>query len=63
MLELRNISYEVKDAQENREILKDINLSVDNHFVAVTGPNGGGLMTGLRQSQGQTAAANRRWRR
>ncbi len=34
MLELRNISYEVKDAQENREILKDINLSVDNHFVA-----------------------------
>ena len=45
MLELRNISYEVKDAQENREILKDINLSVDNHFVAVTGPNGGGKST------------------
>ena len=45
MLELRNISYEVEDAQENREILKNINLSVDNHFVAVTGPNGGGKST------------------
>ena len=45
MLELRNISYEVKDAQENREILKDINLSLDNHFAAVTGPNGGGKST------------------
>lgn len=42
MLELRNISYEVED---NREILKNINLSVDDHFVAVTGPNGGGKST------------------
>lgn len=45
MLELRNISYEVEDDQESREILKNINLTIDNHFVAVTGPNGGGKST------------------
>lgn len=45
MLELRNISYEVDDNHENKEILKNINLTVDNHFVAITGPNGGGKST------------------
>lgn len=45
MLELRNISYEVDDNHENKEILKNINLTIDNHFVAVTGPNGGGKST------------------
>lgn len=42
MLELRNICYEVED---NKEILKDISLTIDDHFVAITGPNGGGKST------------------
>lgn len=45
MLELRNISYEVDDNHENKEILKNINLTIDDHFVAITGPNGGGKST------------------
>lgn len=44
MLELRDISYEVDDG-EHREILKNINLKIEDHFVAVTGPNGGGKST------------------
>lgn len=42
MLELQNIQY---DVEENREILKDINLKIEERFVAVTGPNGGGKST------------------
>ena len=46
MLELRNISYEVSDDKaENKEILKNISLKIDEHFVAITGPNGGGRST------------------
>ena len=45
MLELKNISYEVEDDRARREILKDVNLKIDNHFVAITGPNGGGKST------------------
>ncbi len=45
MLELKNISYEVEDDRASREILKDVNLKIDNHFVAITGPNGGGKST------------------
>ena len=45
MLELRNISYEVEEDKESREILKDVSLKIDDHFVAITGPNGGGKST------------------
>lgn len=45
MLELKNISYEVDDDNSNKEILKDISLTIDEHFVAITGPNGGGKST------------------
>lgn len=45
MLELRNICYEVEDNHDNKEILKDISLTIDDHFVAITGPNGGGKST------------------
>ncbi len=45
MLELKNISYEVEDDHESREILKDVSLSIEDHFVAITGPNGGGKST------------------
>lgn len=45
MLELRNISFAADDAQSHKEILKHINLTIDERFVAVTGPNGGGKST------------------
>lgn len=45
MLELKNISYIVDEDGKEKEILKDINLTMDEHFVAVTGPNGGGKST------------------
>lgn len=45
MLELRNISYSVEDESEGREILKNVNLTIKDHFVAITGPNGGGKST------------------
>ena len=43
MLELQNISYMVDD--DNKEILRDINLAFDEKFVAITGPNGSGKST------------------
>lgn len=43
MLKLENISYEVED---QKEILKNINLTIDSgKFIAITGPNGGGKST------------------
>ena len=45
MLELRNITYEVDDNNENKEILKNVSVNIDDHFVAITGPNGGGKST------------------
>jgi Fe-S cluster assembly ATP-binding protein len=46
MLELRNVSYVVKDENgSDKEILKNINLKIDERFVAITGPNGGGKST------------------
>ena len=44
MLELKNISYTVSD-NGTKEILKDINLVIDDRFVVITGPNGGGKST------------------
>ena len=46
MLELQNISFEVSDEPEGKkEILKNINLKIEERFVAITGPNGGGKST------------------
>ena len=45
MLELRNISYEVNEDQKEIGILKNINLEIEDRFVAITGPNGGGKST------------------
>lgn len=45
MLELKNVSYEVSDENDNKEILKDISFKIDERFVAITGPNGGGKST------------------
>lgn len=45
MLELKNISYRVNDGTSEKYILQDINLTLDERFVAFTGPNGGGKST------------------
>ena len=43
MLELRNVSFEVNDDQGQKEIIKNLNLTIDDEkFVVITGPNGGG---------------------
>ncbi len=43
MLELKNISYVVED---NKEIIKDLSLTIDDQkFIVITGPNGGGKST------------------
>lgn len=42
MLELRDVGYR---AEDGKEILKGINLKVDDRIVAITGPNGGGKST------------------
>ncbi|MBQ5851405.1 MAG: ATP-binding cassette domain-containing protein, partial [Lachnospiraceae bacterium] len=44
MLELRNISYHVDDG-DGKDILNNINLTIDDRFTAITGPNGGGKST------------------
>lgn len=46
MLELRNISYKVQtETGEEKYILQDVNLTLNERFVAFTGPNGGGKST------------------
>ena len=45
MLELKNIGYRVQDEMGEKQILKNINLTLDERFVAFTGPNGGGKST------------------
>lgn len=45
MLELRDISYSVDDNGVRKDILKHINLKVDERFIAITGPNGSGKST------------------
>ena len=46
MLELIDISFSVEEDGKVKEILKDINITIDDKkFVAITGPNGGGKST------------------
>ena len=45
MIELQHIGYEVEQDGEHKQILKDIDLTIDECFVAITGPNGGGKST------------------
>ncbi len=42
MLEFRNVSY---TAPGGKEILRNIDLEIDDRFVAITGPNGSGKST------------------
>ena len=45
MLQLKNIGYRVMADGQEREILHDINLAIEDGFTAITGPNGGGKST------------------
>ena len=46
MLELRNVSFLVDDAGKDKEIIRNVSLTVpDRKLVVVTGPNGGGKST------------------
>ena len=46
MLELKDVSYVVKDENgKDKTIINKINLKIAERFVAITGPNGGGKST------------------
>lgn len=46
MLELRNITFDVHDDGQDKEIIRDVNLTLpDRKLIVVTGPNGGGKST------------------
>ncbi len=46
MLKIDNVSFDVQEKSEDKEILQDINLDVgDRKFLVITGPNGGGKST------------------
>lgn len=46
MLNIKNLSFTVGDESAEKEILHDINLTVESgRFVVITGPNGGGKST------------------
>ncbi|MFA5535955.1 MAG: ATP-binding cassette domain-containing protein [Bacillota bacterium] len=45
MLELQNISFFIEEDGRKKEIIKDVSFRVDEKFVVITGPNGGGKST------------------
>jgi len=45
MLQLKNISFTAKNEDGKKEILKNISMDIDDGFLAITGPNGGGKST------------------
>lgn len=45
MLELKNISFSAEGENGVKEILKNVNLKIDEGFSVITGPNGGGKST------------------
>ena len=45
MLELENISFSADSDSGEKEIIKNISLKIDESFVVITGPNGGGKST------------------
>ena len=47
MLEIKNLTYTVTDPDTGKDyrIMDDVSLTINDRFVAVTGPNGGGKST------------------
>ncbi len=59
MLQLKNISFNVADDKGEKDIIKDVSLTLeDGKFLVITGPNGGGkstlakLIMGIEQPTG-----------
>ena len=49
MLELQNITFEVEENGQKKRILNDVSLTIDERFVAITGPNGSGKTTLIKK--------------
>ena len=45
MIELRDICFSAESAGVKKDILKNVNLTIDERFVCLTGPNGSGKST------------------
>lgn len=45
MLELQNVCFDVMEDDKEKGILKNVSLKIEDGFVAITGPNGGGKST------------------
>ncbi len=45
MLELKNVSFTADNDTGSKDIIKNVSLKIDEGFVALTGPNGGGKST------------------
>ncbi len=45
MLELKHVSFRAESELGTKDIINDISLAIDERFVAITGPNGGGKST------------------
>ena len=53
MLEIRNLSFSVEEDGNRKEILRNLNLQIeDGKFVVITGPNGSGKSTLARLIMG-----------
>ena len=61
MLELKNLAFSVEGEGGQKEILKDISLTVkDGTFLVITGPNGGGKTTLAKTIMGLNRATGGR---
>ena len=45
MLELKNVCFSAADENGKKDIINNVSLKIDEGFVAITGPNGGGKST------------------